>query len=105
MSLEQDIHQVTTIPVRVLRGQGVADYSTKERMRWAATRTTTFKEDKVYCLLGIFRVFLPLIYREGEEHATQRLEEEILRRQKGQGTGDQYSLSGAFFLIEQKLLL
>jgi hypothetical protein len=105
MSLEQDIHQVTTIPVRVLRGQGVADYSTKERMRWAATRTTTFKEDKVYCLLGIFGVFLPLIYGEGEEYATQRLEEEILRRQKGQGTGDQYSLSGAFFPIEQKLLL
>jgi hypothetical protein len=101
MSLEQDIHQVTTIPVSILRGQSVAKYSTKERMRWAATRTTTFKEDKVYCLLGIFSVFLPLIYREGEEYATRRLEEEILRRQKGQGIGDQYSLLGAFLLIEQ----
>jgi hypothetical protein len=97
ISLEQEIHQVTTIPVRVLRGQSVAEYSVKERMRWAATRTTTLKEDKVYCLLGIFGVFLPLIYGEGEEYATQRLEEEIARRQKGQGTKDQHSLSGVFF--------
>ncbi|KAF2036285.1 HET-domain-containing protein [Setomelanomma holmii] len=77
ISLEQEIHQ----------------YSITERMRWAATRTTTLKEDKVYCLLGIFGVFLPLIYGEGEEYATQRLEEEIARRQKGQGTRDQHNLS------------
>jgi hypothetical protein len=101
LSLEQEIHQVTTIPVRVLRGQNVAEYSIKERMRWAATRTTTLKEDKVYCLLGIFGVFLPLIYGEGEEYATQRLEEEIARRQKGQGTRDQHNLSGVFMLTEQ----
>jgi hypothetical protein len=49
----------------------------------------------VYCLLGIFRVFLPLIYGEGEEYATRRLEDEIARRQKGQGTRDQHDLPGA----------
>jgi hypothetical protein len=70
-------------------------------MRWAARRTTTLKEDKVYCLLGIFGVFLPLIYGEGEEYATQRLEEEIARRQKGQGTRVQHDLPGVFMLIEQ----
>jgi hypothetical protein len=96
ISLEREIHQVTTIPVEVLRGQNAAEYSIKERMRWAALRTTTIKEDKVYCLLGIFGVFLPLIYGEGEEYATQRLEDEIARRQKGQGTGDLCGLSGAF---------
>jgi hypothetical protein len=74
-------------------------------MRWAAKRTTTLKEDKVYCLLGIFGVFLPLIYGEGEEYATQRLEEEIARRQKAQGTGEQHNLSGAFLLIEQHFFL
>jgi hypothetical protein len=100
ISLEQEIHQVTTIPVRVLRGQSVAEYSIKERMRWAATRTTKLKEDKVYCLLGIFGVFLPLIYGEGEEYATQRLEEEIARRQKGQGTRAQHDLPGVFMLTE-----
>jgi hypothetical protein len=105
ISLEQEIHDVTTIPMRVLRGQSVAEYSIKERMRWAATRTTTLKEDKVYCLLGTFGVFLPLIYGEGEEHATQRLEEEIARRQKGQGARDQHNLSGVFLLIEQNFFL
>lgn len=97
MSLEQEIHQVTSIPVGVLRGQSLAEYSIEERMGWAATRTTTFKEDKVYCLLGIFGVFLPLVYGEGEEYATQRLEEAIAKRQKGQGREDQYSPSGAIY--------
>lgn len=105
ISLEQEIHQVTTIPVNVLRGQDVAEHSIEERMRWAATRTTTLREDRVYCLLGIFRVFLPLIYGEGEEYATQRLQEEIARRQKGQGTRDQHSLSSMFLLTEQRFFL
>ncbi|KAF2820755.1 hypothetical protein CC86DRAFT_428604 [Ophiobolus disseminans] len=55
-------------------------------MRWAAARTTTVKEDRIYCLLGIFRVFLPLIYGEGEHYATLRLKEEIQKRQQGQIT-------------------
>jgi hypothetical protein len=105
ISLEQEIHQVTTILVNVLRGQDAAEHSIEERVRWAATRTTTLKEDKVYCLLGIFGVFLPLIYGEGEEYATQRLQEEIARRQKGQGTRDQHSLSGVFLLTEQRFFL
>ena len=37
----------------------------------------------MYCLLGIFGVFLPLIYGEGEEYATLRLKEEIQKRQQG----------------------
>lgn len=96
ISLEQEIHQISTIPIGALRGHNVAEYSTKERMRWADSRTTTLKEDKVYCLLGIFGVFLPLNYGEGEEYATQRLEEEIARRQKGQRTEDPRSRSSAF---------
>jgi hypothetical protein len=40
------------------------------------------KEDRVYCLLGIFGVFLPLIYGEGEEYATLRFKEEIQKRSK-----------------------
>jgi hypothetical protein len=46
-------------------------------MSWIAGRRTTVKEDKAYCLLGIFGVFLPLIYGEGEEHAFRRLRKEI----------------------------
>ncbi|KAF2027559.1 HET-domain-containing protein [Setomelanomma holmii] len=82
MSFEQETHQITGIPVEVLRGQSLAERSVEERMSWVAKRTTTLKEDKVYSLLGIFGVFLPLIYGEGEVYATLRLREEIHRRQE-----------------------
>ncbi|KAJ4301473.1 hypothetical protein N0V90_003565 [Kalmusia sp. IMI 367209] len=81
-SLESMIHDITCIPVSALRGQRpLTEFSVEERMSWAAKRTTTFKEDKIYCLLGIFGVSLPPIYGEGEAHATLRLEEEIQKNQ------------------------
>lgn len=86
ISLEQEIHEITKIPVRVLRGQNLTEVDLEERMSWAARRTTTLKEDKVYCLLGIFGVFLSLIYGEGEAYATLRLREEIQKRQDGRVT-------------------
>ncbi|KAF2623299.1 kinesin light chain 1 [Macroventuria anomochaeta] len=93
ISLEQEIHEITKIPIGVLRGQNLAEFSVEERMSWAAQRTTTLKEDKVYCLLGIFGVFLSLIYGEGEAYATLRLREEIHRRQEGQKTERLHDLS------------
>ncbi|KAH7075013.1 kinesin light chain 1 [Paraphoma chrysanthemicola] len=88
VSLEQEIHKVTKIPVEVLRGQRLGERTVEERMSWAAHRITTVKEDKVYCLLGIFGVFLPLIYGEGVNYATVRLNEEIKKRQAGKGFQD-----------------
>lgn len=66
-------------------------------MSWAVGRTTTLKEDKVYCLLGIFGVFLSLIYGEGEDYATLRLKEEIQRRRCGQATSNSQNLPSASF--------
>jgi hypothetical protein len=83
ISLEQEIHEITGIPTRALRGQRLSEFSVEERMCWAAGRTTTVKEDEIYCLLGIFGVFLPLIYGEGKHYATLRLKEEIQKRQQG----------------------
>jgi hypothetical protein len=95
ISLEQEIHAITKMPISALRGQqSLSEFSVEERMSWTAGRTTTFKEDKVYCLLGIFGVFLPLIYGEGDAYATDRLEAEIRRRQDGQGTENQQDLAG-----------
>ncbi|KAJ4345653.1 uncharacterized protein N0V89_011787 [Didymosphaeria variabile] len=79
-SLEHEIHDITGIPISALRGQKLVDFSVAERMNWVAKRTTKWKEDKIYCLLGIFGVFLPLNYGEGEEYATQRLQDEIQKR-------------------------
>ena len=80
ISLEQEIHETTKIPFEVLRGQRLSEITVDERMNWAARRKTTIKEDKAYCLLGIFGVFMPLIYGEGEDHAFLRLKEEVQRR-------------------------
>lgn len=80
ISLEQDIHDVTQIPIRALRKYDLREFSVDERMSWVASRKTGVVEDKAYCLLGIFGVFLPLIYGEGEEHAFQRLRREIQGR-------------------------
>jgi hypothetical protein len=52
----------------------------------------------VYCLLGIFRVFLVPNYGEGEEYATMRLKEEIQMRQQGQATTVSQDLSSTSFL-------
>jgi hypothetical protein len=95
ISLEQEIHEITKIPTEALRGKSLAEFSIEERMSWAAQRTTTWQEDRVYCLLGIFGVFLSLIYGEGEAYAAVRLREEIQKRQEGQGTTRLHDLSGA----------
>lgn len=48
------------------------------RMSWACKRQTTRPEDEGYCLLGLFRVHLPLLYGEGR-NAFLRLQYEIAR--------------------------
>ena len=52
-------------------------------MLWTEKRETTRKEDKAYSLLGIFDVYMPLIYGEGRESAFKRLWEEIDKASKG----------------------
>jgi hypothetical protein len=78
-SLEQQIHEITGIAVKALHGH-LSQFSNDDRRIWAAKRETTIEEDQVYCLLGIFDVYLPLIYGEGKEHASRRLQDEIDRR-------------------------
>jgi hypothetical protein len=98
ISLEQEIHEITEIPIGALRGQNLANFGVEQRMKWAAKRKTARKEDLVYCLLGVFRVFLPLIYGEGEANATQRLREEIEKRQKGRGAESLNVITGTSVL-------
>ena len=52
-------------------------------MLWAETRQTTRGEDIAYSLLGIFDVYIPLIYSEGRENAVRRLQEAINKKEKG----------------------
>ena len=82
-SLERLICEITRIPSKALRGSPLADFSATERLSWAETRQTTREEDMAYSLLGIFNVYMPLIYSEGGENAVGRLREAIDRKEKG----------------------
>jgi hypothetical protein len=76
-SLKQQITEITGIPIDALQGQVLSKFSIEERFSWVETRQTTKAEDKAYCLLGLFQVFLPLIYGEGQSNAIKRLRREI----------------------------
>ncbi|KAH7070789.1 heterokaryon incompatibility protein-domain-containing protein [Paraphoma chrysanthemicola] len=81
VSLMQQIHEITNLPLSLFTGRKITDFTVEERLSWAANRETTLKEDRVYCLLGIFKVHLLPIYGEGEEYAQGRLKREIQQLQ------------------------
>jgi hypothetical protein len=77
-TLEQQIHEITGIPIDALQGsRPLSQFTINERMLWANTRETKYEEDLAYCLQGIFDVFIPLLYGEGWERAFKRLRKEI----------------------------
>jgi len=81
--LERQIHEITGIDILALRGTPLHEFGVEERLSWAKNRETTRKEDKAYSLLGIFGIYMPLIYSEEEENAFKRLREEIDKPLKG----------------------
>ena len=85
-TLERQVHEITGIAVSALQGSPLSQFGVDERLSWAKNRHTTRKEDKAYSLLGIFGVYMPLIYGEGGENALNRLREEINKPSKGERT-------------------
>jgi Heterokaryon incompatibility protein (HET) len=79
VSLRQRIHKITGIPIRVLLGENLDSFSKAERFRWMKDRKTKKKEDRIYCLLGIFGVSIDMVYGIGLKRARFRLKEEIGR--------------------------
>jgi hypothetical protein len=77
-SLSRTIERLTRIPFAVLMGESLEKYSVAQIMSWAAGRETTKIEDRAYALLGLFGVFMPMIYGEGEM-AFRRLQLEIMK--------------------------
>ncbi len=78
-SLSEDITLCTGIPKDLLHGtRPLETFSVAQRMSWASGRKTTRVEDRAYSLLGIFGIYMPLIYGE-KETAFIRLQEEIMR--------------------------
>jgi hypothetical protein len=76
-SLEQHIHDVTSISISALRGASLDSFSVEERMSWARSRTTKREEDSAYSMLGIFGVSMVPIYGEEKAAALRRLQREI----------------------------
>ena len=81
-SLEQDIHEITGIPIEALGGATLTEFEIEERLSWANHRATKRREDKAYSLLGLFDIYMPLLYGEGEVKAFARLREEIGKSSK-----------------------
>ena len=84
--LQQQIQEMTGVPITALAGSSLTRFTVKERLSWAEKRNTKRKEDHAYCLLGIFDIFIPLIYGEGDR-AFVRLKEEIEKRSGKFNTG------------------
>ena len=76
-SLDQLIHDITSIPLAALRNCALGQFTVPERKQWAKHRTTTEEEDIVYCLLGVIGVSMPTAYGEGQKSALRRLQAEV----------------------------
>jgi hypothetical protein len=78
-TLRQQIAGITRIDLKVLDGESSEKRTIAERMSWASERSTSRVEDIAYSLMGIFDVYLPMLYGEGDR-AFIRLQEEIMKR-------------------------
>ncbi|KAF2671436.1 HET-domain-containing protein [Microthyrium microscopicum] len=76
--LVDEIHDITKISKDVLRTGTLEIAHVATKMSWAANRQTSRVEDRAYSLMGIFGVYMPLLYGEGS-NAFIRLQQEILR--------------------------
>ncbi|TBU37117.1 hypothetical protein BD309DRAFT_657196 [Dichomitus squalens] len=71
---------ITSVPAGILRMEAeLTSVSIAARMSWAADRNTTRPEDQAYCLMGIFKIHMPLLYGEGPQ-AFRRLQDEIMKQ-------------------------
>jgi ankyrin repeat protein len=79
-SLEQTIQEITGVAVHAIRGDALSRFSEEEILSWVTKRQTKREEDIVYCLLGFFGVFMPLLYGEGQQNALERLQEQARKK-------------------------
>jgi hypothetical protein len=95
-SLEEDIHQITKIPVKALRGSSsLSAFSVNERFKWTDGRKATRPEDMAYCLLGIFDVWMTPVYADGDaETLRSRAIEELKSRIKNKEVAEEVVVVG-----------
>jgi hypothetical protein len=77
--LVNNISIITGISVDVLmNNREPTEATVAERISWLGNRQTTREEDMAYCLMGLFEVYFPLRYGEGDRSMV-RLWEEIAK--------------------------
>ncbi|KAI0098507.1 heterokaryon incompatibility protein-domain-containing protein [Nemania sp. FL0031] len=81
-SLKGLISKITGIAIKAFEGKPIFSFQIEERMSWSKGRKTTRPEDRAYSLLGVFGVYMTLIYGENETNAFERLRQEIRRHYK-----------------------
>ena len=62
----------------ILYPDRVHRFSIAARMSWASGRKSSKSEDRVYSLLGLFGVNLPIVYGEGEKETFVKLQHKII---------------------------
>lgn len=82
--MSREIAEISGIPAALLARNSLSEaiywlksYSVAAKMSWASRRVTTRVEDEAYCLMGLFGIYMPLIYGEGRK-AFRRLQEAII---------------------------
>ncbi|KAI6012987.1 hypothetical protein EDC04DRAFT_2579676 [Pisolithus marmoratus] len=70
-------------------------FSIATRMSWAKERMSTKEEDRVYALMGLFSVNLPILYGEGEMRTFLKLQIEIMKTTDDQSIFAWHSAGGA----------
>jgi hypothetical protein len=76
--LGQQIANITRIDHKVLDREASTKRKIVKRMSWASERSISRVEDIAYSFMGIFNVFLPMLYGEGDR-ASIRLQEKIMK--------------------------
>ena len=64
-----EIAPANGIGVQVLLSLRPGSEDVRQKLRLAATRTATKQEDIAYSLFGIFDVYIPFTYGEGQQRA------------------------------------
>ncbi|KAH8728120.1 hypothetical protein GQ44DRAFT_59406 [Phaeosphaeriaceae sp. PMI808] len=77
LSMVQELHNITNMSEEALKGTPLQKLSVEERMSWIKKRNTKREEDMAYSLLGIFGVYMTLIYGEGKDNAFARMNKKI----------------------------
>jgi len=78
--LLDEIHAATKIEKQYLLERNAINIATvAAKFSWASARTTTREEDMAYCLLGLVRVNMPMLYGEGSG-AFYRLQLEMIKQ-------------------------